>query len=112
MKKNTYKEAERNFKQIQEEIKNFNEATEKKAAELEKEANEAKERLKKAAENEAKANADLVEKIEKMADEAGYFCGIIITKELLQQLVEILFENPQNIRIPFRLYQIEEKKTN
>jgi len=50
-----------------------------------------------------------VEKIEKMADEAGYFCGIIITKELLQQLVEILFENPQNIRIPFRLYQIEEK---
>lgn len=97
-------EAEKQMKALQE-------AAEKRAAELQKQIEEAEEAAKKAEEEEAQLLSDTQDGIEKLAKDGGYFCGVIVTKEILLQLMDIMVSTKQNIRIPFRLYNIEEQET-
>ncbi len=47
---------------------------------------------------------DLKERIVKAASDKGMFCGIILTPELVSELVKQAIENHGNIKIPFELY--------
>lgn len=97
--------------EAEKQMKAMQEAAEKRAAELQKQIEEAEAAALKAEEEEAKLLADTQAGIEKLCKDGGYFCGVIMDKNILLQLVDMSIENAgQNIKIPFRLYNIEDQE--
>jgi hypothetical protein len=91
--------------EAQEQIKRLNESAERRAKELQHQIEEAEEMAKKAIEEEKQLIEETERKIKDMCTENGFFCGVIITKEILLQLVNMAIDNKgENIKIPFRLY--------
>lgn len=95
-------EAEKQMKAIQE-------SAEKRAAELQKQVEEAEEAAKKAEEEEKESLENTTKAIDDLCKENGYFCGVILNKDLILQLVNMSIENKgENIRIPYRIYLLDE----
>ena len=42
--------------------------------------------------------------INKECDNAGFFCGIILTPQDVLQIVQLAIETKENIKIPYNLY--------
>lgn len=47
-------------------------------------------------------------KIEAISENAGFFCGVILTPDDLGNVVALAAKTGENVRIPFRLYFNEE----
>ena len=47
-------------------------------------------------------------KIKDVASSLGYFCGIILTKQDILNLLNQMIDNPGNISVEFNLYKISE----
>jgi glutathionylspermidine synthase len=91
--------------EAQAQLKRMQESAEKRAKELEQQIEEAEAAAKKALEEEEKLISSTIEEIEKLCKERGFFCGVIITKQILLQVVDMAIDNKgENIKIPFRLY--------
>jgi hypothetical protein len=63
------------------------------------------------ADKEKELNDLLIEKqkethaaIKKLADESGYYCGVILDKENLLSILKLALESGDSVRIPFNLY--------
>lgn len=96
--------------EAEKQMKAMQEAAEKRAAELQKQIEEAEETARKAEEEEKKLYEDTQAGIEKLCKDGGYFCGVILTKEDVLAVVSMAIELKENIKIPFRLYNIEEQE--
>jgi len=95
-------EAEKQMKAIQE-------SAERRAAELQKQVEEAEEAAMKAEEEEKELLENTQKVIDDLCKENGYFCGVILNKDLILQLVNMSIENKgENIRIPYRIYLLDE----
>lgn len=91
--------------EAEKQLQAIKEAAEKRAAELQKKVEEAEAEALKAEEEEKQLLEDTMKQIKATCDENGYFCGVIITKEVLLQITNMMIDNAgQNIKIPFRLY--------
>ena len=60
---------------------------------------------------EEKLVAEARKKIQKIADDAGLFCGIILRPKDLAAIVEMAATNKDNVKVPFNLY-FKEEETN
>ncbi len=83
----------------------------KKRKEILSEMEEAKKRLEeieRLAEEEKQESINLLEEtskqIENIAKEKDLFCGVILTKDDILQIVSLAIDTKENISIPFKLY--------
>jgi hypothetical protein len=65
---------------------------------------EAEERLKAAQEEELQVIEDCTAGINALCDESNLFCGIILTKADIIQLVDMALTTGESIKIGYRLY--------
>lgn len=91
-------------------IKRMQEAAKKRAVELQKQIEEAEAAAQKAMEEEQALFEQTEKEIKDLCTERGYYCGVILTKENVLQIVQMAIEIKDNIKIPFRLYVDESEK--
>lgn len=84
-----------------------------KIAEAELAMQQALKELKDAEEEDQRVMDDTKEKIDLLCEEAGLFCGLIIDKQNLLNIIDLMVGGDPVVKVPFRLFYIdkEEQKT-
>jgi hypothetical protein len=85
-------------------------AAEKRAKELQDRIEEAEREEQKALEEEKKQFEATEKLIRETTEENGYFCGVVLTKDDILTIVNMAIETKENIRIPFRLYILDDEE--
>jgi hypothetical protein len=92
--------ATRKSKQVNEEVKK----QKSKLLDAEARMKEVEELLKLSEAEEVELMTSTETFIEKTATDANLFCGIILTRQDVLNIVSLAMETKENIRIPFKLY--------
>lgn len=105
------KSKSKKIKEEAEELKNNTIALKEKAEKELKEANEKLEQYNKLieeAEQEEKLKYDnTLQEIKEVANKNGYFCGVVLTREDILNILNIYMDTKDNVRINASLYLIE-----
>lgn len=60
--------------------------------------------IKKYKEEEDKIISNAEKKIKKICEKDNLFCGIIVNKDILLQLIDMALDTKENILVPFKIY--------
>lgn len=97
-------EAEAQMRKIQE-------AAERRAKELQSQIEEAERLENEAIEEEKRIFEKTESDINQMTNDAGYFCGVILSREDVLAIVDLMIQTKQNVKIPFKLYPLDDATT-
>ena len=94
--------------EAQEQMKQIQAAAEKRAEELRKNIEAAEEAERKAKEEEDKLYKDTVAGIDKLAEDGGFFVGVILNHNDILAVIDLAMKTKEAIKIPYRLYNAED----
>lgn len=84
--------------------------TQEKLDKIKLEAEELTSQLKNAEDKEQELLNETTEKINVICKEAEYFCGVILSRQDLLAVLDLAMQTQIDIKIPYRLYPIDESE--
>lgn len=84
--------------------------TQEKLDKIKLEAEELTSQLKDAEDKEQELLNETTEKINVICKEAEYFCGVILSRQDLLAVLDLAMQTQIDIKIPYRLYPIDESE--